>query len=69
MLLGALAAVHAAMEAAQPEMAVRDQRPHSMRLGEPQGFVVVGLLALGIERIGMRRDVAEQMPRRAAWPG
>ena len=42
-------------------MAVRDERAHAARLGERQRLAVEGLAALGIEPVGMGRDVAEQV--------
>ena len=50
-------------------MAVGDERAHAARLGEGQRLAVVGLAALGIEPIGMGRDVAEQMQRMGREPG
>jgi hypothetical protein len=66
---GLLPAVQALMEPSKPEMAVRDQRPHAARLGERQSPEEVGLAALGIEPVGMGRDVAEQVQRMGRVPG
>jgi len=42
-------------------VAVGDERAHAERLGEPERLAVVGVAALGIEPVGMGRDVAEQV--------
>jgi hypothetical protein len=42
---------------------VGDEGAHATGLGEGQRLAVVGLAALGIEPVGMGRDVAEQAPR------
>src|SRR6266852_4852212 len=46
------------IELAEAEVAVGDERTHAARLGEGQRLSVVGLAALGIEVVGMGRDVA-----------
>jgi hypothetical protein len=51
----------APIQLAEAEMAVRDERAHAARLGERQRLAVEGLAALGIEPVGMGRDVAEQV--------
>ena len=56
-------------ELAEAEMAVGDERAHAARLGQRQRFAVVGLGALGIEPVGMGRDVAEQVQRMGREPG
>src|SRR2546426_5570263 len=58
-LLGLLALARAPGELAEAEVAVRDERAHAARLGEGQRLAVVGLAALGVEPVGMDRDVAE----------
>ena len=50
-------------------MAVGDEGTHAARLGERQRLAVVGLAALGIEPVGMGRDVAEQVQRMGREPG
>ena len=40
-----------------------DERAHAARLGEGQRLAVVGLAALGIEPVGVGRDVPEQVER------
>ena len=47
------------VQRAEAELAVGDERTHAVRLGESQRLVVVGLATLGVEPIGMSRDVAE----------
>jgi hypothetical protein len=60
-VVGLLALARATGELAEPEVAaVGDQRAHAARLGEGQRLAVVGLAALGVEPVGMSRDVAEQ---------
>ena len=46
-----------------------DQRAHAARLGERQRLAIVSLAALGVEPVGMGRDVAEQMQRMGGEPG
>ena len=58
-----LALARAPVELAEAEVAVGDERAHAARLGERQRLAVVGLAALGIEPVGMGRDVAEQVQR------
>ena len=58
-----------AVELAEPEVAVGDERAHAARLGKRQRLAVVGLAALGVEPVGMGRDVAEQMQRMGHAPG
>jgi hypothetical protein len=48
----------APVELAEAEMAVGDERAHPARLGEHQRLAVMGLATLGIEPVGMHRDVA-----------
>ena len=52
---------HAPVEFAEAKVAVGDERAHAARLGEGQRVGVVDLAALGIEPVGMGRDVAEQV--------
>jgi hypothetical protein len=47
------------VEPAETEVAVGDEGAHAARLGERQRLAVVGFAALGIEPVGMGRDVAE----------
>ena len=58
-----LALARAPVELAEPEVAVGDERAHAAPFGERQRLLVVGRAALGIEPVGMRRDVAEQVQR------
>src|SRR5262245_24002704 len=58
-LLRLLALARAAVELAEAEVAVGDERAHAAWLGECERLAVVGLAALGIEPVGMGRDVAE----------
>ena len=58
-----LALAGAPVEFAEAKMAVGDEGPHSAWLGQRQRLAVMGLGALGIESVGMARDVAEQVPR------
>src|SRR5258708_35501802 len=51
------------IELARAEVAVGDEGAHAARLGERQRLSVVGLAALGIESVGMGRDVAVQVQR------
>jgi hypothetical protein len=67
-LLRLLPLAGAPIELAEAEVAVGDERAHAARLGEGPRLAVVGLAALGIEPIGMGRDVAEQMDRMGREP-
>ena len=49
MLLSLLRLARAAVELAEPELAVGDEGAHAARLGERQPLAVVGLAALGVE--------------------
>src|SRR6266849_8902295 len=62
-LSGLLALARAPVELAEAEVTMGDERAHAARLGERQRLAVVGLAALGIEPVGMGRDVAEQVQR------
>src|SRR5215470_15929457 len=58
----------------EAEVAVGDERTHAARLCEGQRLAVVGLAALGVELLGVGRDVPEQMdgiglPGRVVWRG
>jgi hypothetical protein len=68
-LVGLLPFVSASVEFAEAEVAVGDEGAHSPRLGERQRFAVLILAMLGIESIGMGRDVTEQMQRMGREPG
>ena len=50
-------------------MALGDEGPHAGRLGERRWLTVVDFSACGIELVGMRRDVPEQMLRMGRKPG
>src|SRR6266851_1403826 len=60
-LLRLLSVAGAPVELAEAEVAVGDEGPHAARLGERQRLAVVGLAPLGIEPVGMCRDVAKQV--------
>jgi hypothetical protein len=51
----------AAMDLAETEMAVGDQRAHAVALRQCQRVAVVADAALVVETIGIGRDIAEQM--------
>ena len=68
-LVSALALARLAVELAEAEVAVGDEGSHAARLGERQRLAVVGLAALGVEPVGMGRDVAEQVQRMGREPG
>jgi hypothetical protein len=61
MLVRLLPLARAPIQLSEAEMAVRDERAHAAGLGESQRLAVVDLAALGIEPVGMGRDVAEQV--------
>ena len=61
MIAGLLTLGHACAERAEAEVALRDERVHAARLGGHQRLAAMGLGALGIEPVGMGRDVAEQV--------
>jgi len=67
-LLRLLALAGAPVEFAEAEVAVGNEGAHAARLGERQRVAVVGLAALGIEVVGMGRDVAEQVQRMGRVP-
>src|SRR5215831_5916418 len=58
-----LALARARAQLPEAEVAVGDERAHAARLGEGQRLMVVGLAALGIEPVGVGRDVTEQVER------
>ena len=60
-LVRLLALARAPVELGEAEVAVGDERAHSARLGEGERLAVVGLAALGVEAVGMGRDIAEQV--------
>jgi hypothetical protein len=57
------------VELGEAEVAVGDEREHAARLGQGQRLAIVGRSALGIEPVGMGRDVAEQVQRVGCVPG
>ena len=59
-LASMLCLADAAVELAQAEVALGDERAHAVQLGECQRLSVVGRRAVGIEPVGVARDVAEQ---------
>src|SRR5216684_3446929 len=61
MLLRLLALVRTPVELSEAEVAVGDERAHAAGLGEGEGLAVASLAALGIEPIGMARDVPEHV--------
>ena len=63
MLVRGRPAVHAPMKPAEPEVAVRNERPHSAGLGERQCPLVGRLPARGIERVRIGRDLGAQVER------
>ncbi len=63
MLLRLLALAGAPVELAEAEVAVGDERAHATRLGEGQRPVIVGFAGLGVEPVGVGRDVAEELVR------
>src|SRR6266849_4307477 len=67
-LLRLLPLARAPRELAEAEVAVGDERAHAAWLGERQRLAVVSLAALGIEPVGMGRDVAEQVQRMGREP-
>jgi len=68
MLLRLLSVACAPVELGEAEVTVGDEGTHAPRLGEGQRLVIVGLAALGIEPVGMGRDVAEQVQRMGRIP-
>src|SRR5262249_46475643 len=64
-----LALARARAQLPEAEVAVGDERAQAARLGEGQRLAVVGLAALGIEPVGMGRDVTEQVERMGREPG
>ncbi len=68
-VLRLLALAGSPVELAEAKVAVGEERAHAARLGEGQGLAVVGLAGLGIEPVGMGRDVAEQVQRMGREPG
>ena len=61
MLFSFLPSARAPVELAEAEVAVGDERAHAARLGKRQRLTVVDLAVLGIEQVGVGRDVAEQV--------
>ena len=51
----------APIELSKTEVTMRNERSHVARLGERQGLAVEGLATLGIEPVGVARDIAEEM--------
>jgi hypothetical protein len=60
-LLRLLPPARPSVKLAEAEVAVGDERAHAARLGNGQRLSVVGLAGLGIEPVGMGREVAEQV--------
>src|SRR5215471_18967805 len=58
-----LAFACAPIELAEAEVAVGDEGAHAARFGQRKRLAVVGLAALGIEPLGVGRDVTEQVER------
>jgi len=56
-------------EHAEAAVAVGNERAHTASLSEYERFTVVGLAALSIAPVGMRRDVAEQVLSMGREPG
>src|SRR5262249_45229740 len=56
-----LTLARAPVELAEAEVAVGDEGAHAARLGQSQRLAILGLGGLGIEPIGMARDVAQQV--------
>src|SRR5262245_31973657 len=69
MLLRLFALARAPVELAEAEVAVGDEGAHAARLSEDRCFVVVSCATLGIEPVGMGRDVAEQEQSMRREPG
>jgi hypothetical protein len=68
-LLRLLPLACAPVELAETEVAVGDERAHAEVGGERQRLAVMGLAALGIEPVGMGRDVPEQVQSMGREPG
>jgi hypothetical protein len=64
-----LALARSPVELAEAEVAMGDERSHAARLGQRQRLEVMGLAALGVEPVGMGRDVAEQVQSMGRVPG
>jgi hypothetical protein len=60
-LLRLLALARAPVELAEAEVAVGDERAHAQSVGERPCSAIVSFAALGIEPIGVGRDVSEQV--------
>ena len=69
MLLRLLLLAGAPVELAEAQVAVGDERAHAAGLGECPRLAIVGRSALGVESVGMGRDVAEQVLRMGRGPG
>src|SRR5262245_33046379 len=63
MPLGLCAPARARVELREAEVAMGDEWPHASRLGKSQRPTIVALAALGVEPVGVSRDVPEQMLR------
>ena len=61
MVLRILALAGAAVDLAETEVAVSDQRAHAVALRQRQRVAVVADAALVVEPVGIGRDIAEQM--------
>jgi len=64
-----LALTRAPGELAEAEVAVGDEGTHAAWLRKGQRLVVMTLAALGVQPIGMARDVAEQVQSMSREPG
>jgi hypothetical protein len=63
MLAGARGSARAPVELAEAEVAVRNERAHTTRLGERERLVIVRLAAFCVEPVWVGRDVTEQVQR------
>ena len=68
MLARLLPLAGAPVELAEAEVAVGDERAHAQLLGQGQGLAIVRLRGVGLDAVGMGRDVAEQSQELALHP-
>jgi alkylhydroperoxidase family enzyme len=59
--MGILPLARAPAQLAKTKVAVGYERTHATGLGERQRLAVVGLAAVGVEPVGMGRDITEQV--------